>query len=197
MTYPYELNPRPNKIAVICPHCGKEAEFEFAVSNLIRRREHVDWFKAHDAFTYVKAQSGGGGGYQHHAVFYPGLMPGRLSAIDDWPDGYGPEMWTPREPWVYYARARAGSVVCRACGHQSKTTLDWPNDAWFQILYRNQILWAFNRDMAVELLSYIADTNRTREGRKYRSFLMKVPSQFLTAKARDTVVKRWTARLAA
>ena len=51
--------------------------------------------------------------------------------------------------------------------------------------------------MAVELLSYIADTNRTREGRKYRSFLMKVPSQFLAAKARDTVVKRWTARLAA
>lgn len=196
MTLPYEMRRIPAKLAVTCPACQREAQFEFATLALINRKKDVDWFKTNDAFEYVKAQTGGGGGYQHHALYYPNLHPGRLSAIDDWPEGYSPANWTRRSDWIY-TRQSLGAIACPHCGFKEKKLLDWPNDAWFQIQYRNQTLWAFNRDMTAVLADYIADTNRSREGRRYRTFLMTIPKPFLAAKARDTVVKRLKARLAA
>ena len=86
--------------------------------------------------------------------------------------------------------------MCAKCGLNCKHELDWPGDAFFQIEYRNNILWAFDRDTAIVLLKYIASEDRDRHRYGHRMlFLMKVPSMFLSKKARETVVKKLSAVL--
>jgi hypothetical protein len=60
----------------------------------------------------------------------------------------------------------------------------------FQIDYRGQVLWAYHRESAQELRSYIASEDRSREGYRWECFLWHIPTAFLTAKARDAVVER-------
>ena len=89
---------------------------------------------------------------------------------------------------------RAGAISCDACGLNRKHDLDWPNDAFYQIEYRNSVLWAFNRDSASELLTYIE--SETESGKtSVQQLPDEIPAEFLTRKARGTVVKRLTAVL--
>jgi hypothetical protein len=83
-----------------------------------------------------------------------------------------------------------GAVACNACGLRARHCLDWPKDALFQIDYCGHVLWAFHRESAQELRSYIASEDRDREGYRWELFLRHIPTTFLTAKARDAVVKR-------
>ncbi len=51
-------------------------------------------------------------------------------------------------------------------------------------------MWAFHRESAVALRDHVAAKHRARKGRRWSSMLLHVPSVFLAAGARETVVRR-------
>lgn len=84
-----------------------------------------------------------------------------------------------------------GVVACRACGCRRKHDLEWPEEAYFQIEYKGKALWAFDRERAGELLENVRSEDRNRQGFKWRSFLMHVPSHFPRKAAREAVSKKF------
>ena len=184
----------PHIVDAGCPDCGGHAKFEFAEDARIHLRKDIAYFQNSKEFDYFKAQEHDGGTF-HKALYFHGLGRRDLAAIDDMPHGYSAADWQHSQYWMRSHDGRAGAILCDACGLNRKHDLDWPNDAFYQIEYRNSVLWAFNRDSASELLTYIESEDRTRQNFTYSNFLMKIPTVFLTKKARGTVAKRLTAVL--
>jgi len=82
-----------------------------------------------------------------------------------------------------------------------KHNLKWPEEAYFQINYKGQVLWAFDRKYALKLLSYIESKERKKRivgysGKPWNTiisqdwFLRHIPEHFQTAKARPEIVKK-------
>lgn len=85
-----------------------------------------------------------------------------------------------------------GLVQCTHCHINKKHRLNWPMDAYWQWEVRGELLWAWDRRHAHSILEYIRKTTRpTRSspGLKY------IPSNFLTAKVRDIVVRKIEAKI--
>lgn len=189
MTGPYEWNPMPHVLDVRCPTCRNPAAFEFAEIVRIQRRDDVRYFQDSSWFEY-RMFDGGVQGRWHGAVYYALLHGPPESTIRNLPPGYSPADWQ-HSPYLYRSHGTdEGAVACNVCGLRARHGLDWPNDAWFQIEYRGQVLWAFHRESAEELRKYIASEDRSREGYRWALFLRHIPTPFLTAKAREAVVQR-------
>ena len=188
MTEAYEWNPMPHCLAVVCPDCGSEARFEFAEVVRIKLRKDVGYFEQSKDFEVARTTDYGGG-YCNVAIYFHGLKQSGLSALQDLPEGYEPKDW---EHSQYLLRSTAqdlGAIVCTSCGMRRKHVLNWPGDAYFKIDHKQGVLWAFDREHASELLRYVRSADRDRGNFRYRASLMKVPTRFLTAKARDSVAK--------
>lgn len=188
MTEAYDWNPMPHRVSIRCPDCGAPAEYEFAEIVRIKLAADVEFFQKSDAFEHQLFEDSCGGRW-HGAVFYHGLRGSTLSMIRDLPEGYRPEDW---EHSRYLLRSHGldiGSVTCHACGCRKKHSLNWPDEAYFQIAYRGKVLWAFDRESATVLLDYIRSGIRQRD-REWRAFLRHVPSHFLQKKAREEVTKK-------
>lgn len=189
MTGPYEWNPMPHVLEVRCPKCRGPAVFEFAEVVRIQRRDDIPYFESSSLFEYRKFE-GGTQGRWHGAVYYALLHGPPETTISGLPAGYSLSDWN-HSKYLYRSHGTdEGAVACEACGLRTRHGLEWPNDARFRIDYRRQILWAFHRESALELRRYIASENRNRECLRWKAFLRHVPTVFLTAKARETVVKR-------
>jgi len=187
MTGPYEWNPMPRVLAVTCPSCQSEAAFEFCTLHQVAKKD-LSAFERLKHFDLVKTRERSG--YRYLAVFYPGLHGDLPGALRDLPDGYAPQDWA--QPQYAYMNNgfEQGSIVCGACGSRRKHVLRWPHDAFFQVEHKDHVLWAFNRDTAVDLLRFVQADNRDFRRFTYRHFLMKVPSVFLSKKARPAVAKK-------
>jgi hypothetical protein len=88
-----------------------------------------------------------------------------------------------------------GALVCHACGLRRRHVLEWPREAWFQIEYRCQVLWALGRASALALLEHVRSADRRRRRGPWSSMLLHVPTVFLEASAREAVAKRLALRL--
>ena len=185
----------PHRVAVTCSECAREAVFEFAERVTIKTNDDLHWFEKSQHFDCLK-QADTNGQYYHSAIYYHGLMGNTLPLISDLPRGYEIEDWAHSEHKFRPLADWLGTLVCECCGKRSKHTLDWPREAYFQIEYRNQILWAFDRASTAELIDYICASHRRPDDFIYWPFLMKIPHVFLTRQARETVVKRLRKRLA-
>ncbi|MCA9564451.1 MAG: hypothetical protein KC561_13235, partial [Myxococcales bacterium] len=189
MTGPYEWNPMPHVLDVACPTCRSAALFEFAEVVRIHRRDDIPFFEESSLFEH-QMFDGGAQGRWHGAVYYSLLHGPAETTIDNLPAGYAPSDWN-HSTFLYRSHGTdEGAVACGGCGRRARHHLDWPSDALFQIAYRGQVLWAFHRESAQELRDYVASANRNRQGYRWELFLRHVPTVFLTAKARETVVKR-------
>lgn len=189
MTRPYDWNPMPHVLAVICPDCSGEARFEFAEGRTVDKA-HRPWFRRSRSFDLQKVQWHGGQRYVF-AIHYAGLKGPALDVIEDFPPGHSADDFRHSPHFLRSVTGRDGTLVCTSCHARRKHRLNWPCDAWFQIEYRGRVLWAFDRDMAVRLLAHIEGKLRARPGWQ----LLKVPSHFRTAKARSEVAKRLRSRL--
>ncbi len=96
---------------------------------------------------------------------------------------------------VFASLDNEGVLVCKTCPSAQRYKLNWPEDAYFQITYKGQKLWAYNRAFAVSLLAYLESETRKKTmvsdggARATRPFLNSVPTLFQTAKARPIVVR--------
>lgn len=191
MTAPYEVNPMPAVLDVRCPRCGGPARYDHAGIACIKRRENVDFFRRSRDFSTARVDTAGG--KAHVAVLWHGLNRRDAHTMPPLPGDETLDSWL-RDRHTG-PHPDAGVITCPGCGLRRKHRLDWPQDAWFQIAYRGHVLWAFTRDHGLELLDYVRAQNRCRGRYRYRAFLMKVPTLFLTARARGDVAKKLEALL--
>ncbi len=197
MSNPYTQTRLPDCVSVRCPNCEGHAQFEYASYVGIKERKDIGYFEASDHFTYVTSTDSYNA-MKHLAVYYHGLNGNTLHTISDLPDGYETEHWTYTTTWGagrMYRYLDHGVLACPACHLRRKHVLKWPDDAWFQVTYRGQTLWAFDRDSATSLLAFVSATDRKLKHFSHNKFLLKVPAHFLSAKARGPVVKKLSALL--
>lgn len=188
-----------------CPACGGAATFAFATYAIFKTKDQ-DYFKKSKNFEVIRGQHSHGS-YYRAAVYYPGLG-NSLENIKDLPDGYTTEMW--EKPFWYVSQPNelknAGSIKCSKCLIQKKHKLSWPEDAYFQINYKGDVLWAFDRKTGLKLLSYIESKDRKKRITGYSGetwntivsqdwFLRHIPEQFQSAKARPEIAKKLKAVL--
>lgn len=191
MTLPYTWNPMPHVVAVECPNCKSEANFEFAECVKIKLRADIEYFEKSQFFEVVKIQNSGGQ-FHNFAFYYHKQRQNNLPELNDLPENYDILDWAHSQ---YLCRSHGfdiGVVVCPKCQFQRKHNLKWPDDAYFKIQYKGQLLWAFDRSSGLELLKFIQSTDRNRANFLHRSFLMKVPALFLNKKARPEISKKLT-----
>ena len=190
MTGTYDWNPMPHRVSVRCPACAQHAVFEFSEVVRIRRKVDIPFFRDNPLFEYALIQGAWAGTNWHGAVFYAGLH-GSTAVLRKLPEGYAPEDWNHSRYMIRSRSTDRGTIVCAACGLRRKHSLVWPESAWFQIDYRGKTLWAFERESATALRNHILSPDRKPTRRqRWASFLLHVPSAFLAAAARATVVKR-------
>ncbi|MEP3890427.1 MAG: hypothetical protein ABJN69_08155 [Hellea sp.] len=195
MTLPYQDNPITHVVAIACPSCGKEANFEFAEYVKVSLRKDIPYFQNSKFFEHRKVSNSDGQGV-NLAFYFHKLHAHGFPAIDDLPEGYAVSDWAHYDHLYRSYKYDAGTVYCIPCGLRRKHQLVWPSEAYFQIDYKGHVLWAFNRRSAAELKDFIQSKERGRSQYEYRSFLLKLPPQFLAKSARNTVVKRLSAKLA-
>lgn len=190
---------------IVCPKCEGAAKFSFATYQIIHKSDQ-DYFIKSKNFDVFRGQHSHGS-YYTAALYYPGLG-NSLENIQDLPSGYEADMW--RHPYWYVTLPKklndTGTIRCTKCLVQTKHNLKWPQDAYFQIEYKGQALWAYDRKYALKLLSYIESTERKKriEGHSGPTwnkiisqdwFLRHIPEHFQTAKARPAIVKKLKKRL--
>ena len=193
MTGLYDWNPMPHKVDIKCPSCLEKAEFEFAEVVKITLKKDVPFFQNSPHFEYHILSDYCGHKF-HGAFFFEGLH-GAVDSIINLPEGYSPSDWAHSKYLVRSQRYDIGSVKCSNCSKRGIYNLNWPEDAYYSVSYKNKNLWAFNRESANDLLNFIESNERNESNYRWQSFLRHVPSHFKGKKARADLSKRLKQRL--
>lgn len=189
MSGPYDWFLMPHVLDVRCPRCRGCARFEHVEVVRIARKIDLDWFRESAWFEVRFFRRRHVGESHWGAIYFAGLSGPPTKTMHDLPVGYTPDQWAHRRTWERSHDLDLGSLTC-VCGVRSKHTLDWPSDAYFQLEHRLEVLWAFHREHAAMLREHIAGTDRTPRRSRYGVLMRRIPSTFLEAKARTTVVKK-------
>lgn len=190
-------------LAVACEVCAQSASFEFANILKIRVKSDIPYFEKSKHFDILDRKGWGRYKVYYHAIHYPGISPA-LENIEDLPENCQPEEWNQGSfyPNIIH-NVHFGVLRCDHCKNVLKHKLDWPKDAYFQIEYKGESLWAYDRKFAIKLINYIKSKDRKKRidaQSSYAvqdSFLRKIPEHFQTAKARDEIVKKLEKKLRA
>jgi len=188
MTGTYDWNPMPHKVDIKCPACAEHSVFEFAEVVKIALKKDVPFFEKSDLFEYYLFKDSCGHKW-HGAAYYANLHGGSTAAIRDLPEGYAPENWNHSKYLTRNHGLDLGAFSCTHCQARKPYILQWPLDAFYFISYKGEVLWAFNRESAVELRDYIASNERKTELFKWSKFLLHIPTVFKKQNARDNIVK--------
>lgn len=179
-----------------CPNCGELCEFTYAESIRIKKKD-ASYFLKSKIFKIEKTTGWSESRTYYYTLHYPYIMP-NLENIIDLPEKYTAENWRKRiGHGIYRTHLNDGVAVCSLCNIRQKHVLKWPEDAYFQIDYKGQTLWAYNRTYALKLRDYIASNDRKKRhpnSTEYHifqdSFLRKIPEHFQSKKARTEIVKK-------
>lgn len=185
----YEWNSMSHQLNINCPICQGLATFESAEVVRIKLKKDVPFFQSSKQFDYEMFKDSCGHRW-HGAIYFANLHGGSTSAIRDLPEGYDPCNWNHSQYFISCFDCKQGAFICSICNARKKHVLSWPNDAYFSLGYKNQQLWAFNRESTVELRDYIQSKSRNYRAYKWSNFLFHIPAIFKKHNARNTVVKK-------
>ena len=179
-----------------CPNCQQLSEFTYATSIGVKKKD-IGYFKNSKVFKVAESKGWKAGRTYYYVLHYPYLMP-KLENIDDLPEDYSSEKWRKRLAHGTTSTCiDLGVVLCSFCNIRQKHELNWPDDAYFQIDYKGETLWAYNRSYAIKLRDYIASDDRKKRHPASTEpyifqdrFLRKIPEHFQTAKARGDIVRK-------
>lgn len=189
MSLPYTVNPMPHTVDIRCPKCSGKATFEFAEIVRIRERKDIDFFRDSPFFEYRQYRDSCGHVW-HAAVYIARLHGGSTDVLTTLPDGYTASDWDHSKYLFPKDHPTLGGYACHSCHSVCRHEIDWPQDAYFQVPFRSETLWAFHRESAQELRDYLEAAHRDVARYRWSSMLMKVPKLFQSAKSRDTLVRR-------
>lgn len=188
MTGTYDWNPMPHKLDINCPLCGEHCVFEFAEIVRIKLKRDVPYFEKSDVFEYLVFTDSCGHKW-HGAIYFANLHGGSTQAITNLPEGYSPCDWAHSKYLTGNHGPDLGAFICCSCQTRKPYTLQWPEDAYYSIGYKGQILWAFNRQSALDLRDYILSKERKIEKYQWAKLLLHVPTVFKKQSARENIVK--------
>lgn len=83
---------------------------------------------------------------------------------------------------------RTGKVSCLSCGLVKQHFIEWPRDAYYSLSVRNKVLWAWNRQHAIDIRDYLESTERVEKLYQYAASLYHIPEIFKIAKNRSKCV---------
>ena len=184
--------PAPNTISVKCPQCEKHATFNKSVgiANIEKvNRNYFDSSKNFDTF-FTKQH----GRFQYEVWHDKGLGK-NLDNIEDLPVGYTAQDFKPsRYSWPLRNFSR-GVIACNHCTLRRRTNINWPEQAYFSVEYKNKKLWAYNREMALAILEYLKNPSRKKFSQSIRNqtsygWLGNLPTVFQTKKATPHIIKK-------
>jgi len=168
MTDPNNYNPYPMVHTIRCPKCSGPAIFHLPF-RLLNPHETDALTHAQANPTVVVEQWGG----WHVVSYFHDLYPWKVPASG----GYRHDDW--------------GVCQCPQCGYKRKHQRQWPDDAYFVCEVEGKQLWAWTREHVATLKHYIESKDRNiRDYRGCGLFLHHIPTVFLRAKNRTTVVRK-------
>jgi hypothetical protein len=84
-----------------------------------------------------------------------------------------------------------GVVRCPSCALVARHDLKWPDDAFWRWDVSGSVLWAWSRGHAAAIRDYVDQTHRDASAfPEWRWALQHLPKEFLSAHARDEVVRK-------
>ena len=157
-------------IDIKCPHCGQLASFlePFVFASEPPSQPDVRWHRW-----------------------------GSWIVIEKYPNEF---VWKPPSGSSQYLRGGGntghggypvltnGLVHCSNCFAHKKLELRVPQDLWWQWAILGDVLYAFDREHALQILEYIKSAKRP--ARPQSSALGKLPTKFLTADVRDRITAK-------
>lgn len=165
------------------------AGIEFAEIVKIAQKKDLVFFEHSDVFEYAVFTDNCGQNW-HGAIYFAILHGGTTDAITLLPEGYSPEHWAHSKYLVRNHGYDLGAFACSQCHTRQPYVLQWPKDAYFSIDFKGEVLWAFDRESAIDLRDYIASNERKTENFGWAKFLLHVPTVFKKKNARTSVVKQ-------
>jgi hypothetical protein len=129
------------------------------------------------------------------------IPPDLMANAHSWGEKLVVEKYPSVMKWVKPARGqgythRRGVVRCIDCHHLGAHDISWPDDAYYKWDIRGHNLWACNREHAQVLLEFLGSKDRDETRLPaYEKSLRKLPTEFITAKVRDDIVKAITRTL--
>jgi hypothetical protein len=162
---------QPDRSAIRCPACAKEAVFESG-------------YLAYDALP-ASIDAGSAIHWNQRVIIerYPGQLRWADPANPAWKDRPARADMNPGPGET----AVLGIVNCPACGLRRRHLLRWPQDAFYQGDVRGETLWGWTRAHLVAIRDYVASDQRVDAPGAMP--VGKLPSHFLTAKHRPHVLK--------
>jgi hypothetical protein len=139
-------------------------------------------------------------GWKYLAWYDPGLGKKHIDIIQDFPSEINADNFKPSRTYTEHNRTR-GVIVCHCCSYRKLHKLSWPEDAYFKIDYKGNLLWAYNREMGNIILEYLSSNDRKKRvvgTVRYLSqhyWLRKIPTVFQTKKAKNEVITKLTKML--
>ena len=187
MTNPfsYEWFNLPSELTIICPFCQKQATFEFAKIFHIQGRKFQHFYENHPAFETERLYDPYAYIHKFCAIFYPTFHHDAPKIFQDIPDDH-----KSMTQHLAYLNKGFGAVKCIHCLSRRKHRLQWPQDAYYHIEYKGNILWAPSQSSFQSIHDYIASTDRDRFKYGHYYHLLHLPQHFLTKNARSEVCKK-------
>lgn len=179
----------PHKVDIKCPVCGKHALFEFAEVVRISLNKDIPFFEKSTLFEYRQFEDFCGQKW-HGAVYYANLHGGSTKPIQELPEWYTAENWNHSKYLTRSHGTDLGATLCYHCQARQPYILKWPDDAFYLISIKNNLLWAFNRESAVALKDYIASSERKKTNHRWAGFLLHIPTTFKRKNVRADIVKK-------
>lgn len=168
MTDPNKYNPYPLVHSIRCPKCSGPAIFHLPFRFLHPYETEILTHAQADPNVVIERW-----GDWHVVVYFPNIYPWKAPATG----GYKHDDW--------------GSCHCPTCGYKRKHQRRWPNDAYFVCEVEGEQLWAWTREHVIALKYFIASKDRNlRNYPGFELFLHHIPTVFLRAKNRNTVVRK-------
>lgn len=181
--------PSAHHLDVSCPDCRGLARFDAATIRAISLKQDVAFFQQHPTLEYGLFTSQSGQNW-HGARYFPGLHGDPRRSLHSLPQGYQGEDWGNTYLPDAHMTECLGSVTCEQCGFRARHLLQWPVEAYFSLTYKGQLLWAYNREAANDLLDYLLSDRRRPDHYRWARFLRHVPTLFKTRKARPAVARQ-------
>lgn len=103
---------------------------------------------------------------------------------------------TVKDPPAYTRRRHSvcrqyeGKIICVDCGYAKNDSINWPNDAYYQLEYRGLLIWAWNRQY-LRVLEYWVSSKFRKEDElpRYVYFLACLPRGIVLAKNRPGILR--------
>lgn len=186
MTGFYEFFSLPNGVEVTCPHCAGCATFTFAhVFRLEKKDVHLFEGRQFEIKQFNQR-------FAHKwtgVLFFPPLLD--ASWREKLPEKYqGTSTWEHRANSAFTDGTDLGLICCYQCMAKQKHRLEWPNDAFYSLEFKGHSLWAFNKQMMLQIRDYIQAKDRDAVFESEPIVIRHLPTIFKLAKNREILVKK-------